>query len=82
MRPFDLGPVLVERPVANVMLAVLHFPVAAVAGQDVGGVGLPGGAAGDPVHGLGQRAPVRVVDPAVDAEGLVGAGEVQAGDIG
>jgi hypothetical protein len=66
------------------MLAVFHFPVAAVAGEHVGGVGLPGGAAGDPVHGLGlaQRVPVQVVDLAVDAEGLVDAGEVQAGDIG
>ena len=80
----DLGPVLVERPVADVVLAVFHFPVAAVAGQDVGGVGLPGGPAGDPVHGLwlAQRVPVQVVDLAVDAEGLVDAGEVQAGDIG
>ena len=66
------------------MLAVFHSPVAAVAGQDVGGVGLPGGQAGDPVHGLrlAQRVPVQVVDLPVDAERLVNAGEVQGGDIG
>jgi len=42
----------------------------AVAGQQVGWVGLPGGQAGDPVQGLGlaRRVPVQVVDLAVDAE--------------
>lgn len=79
-----LGPVFVKCPVPHVMLAVFHFPVAAVAGQDVGGVGLPGGEAGDAVDGLGlaQRVPVQVVDLAVDAEGLIDAGEAQAGDVG
>jgi hypothetical protein len=79
-----LGAVLVKRPVPHVMLTVFRFPVAAVAGQQVGGVGLPGGEAGDPVHGLGfaQRVPVQVVDLPVDAEFLVDAGEVQAGDAG
>src|SRR5215470_13417796 len=66
------------------MLAVFHFPVAAVAGQHISGVGLPGGEAGDAVHGLGlaEGVPVQVIDLAVDAERLVAAGEVQAGDAG
>jgi len=33
-----LGAVLVKRPVPHVMLTVFHFPVAAVAGQQVGGL--------------------------------------------
>jgi len=66
------------------MLAIFHFPVAPVAGQDVGWVGLPGGQAGDPVDGLGlaQRVPVQVIDLAVDAEGLVDAGKAEVGDVG
>jgi hypothetical protein len=32
-----LEAIFVERPVADVVLAVLDLPVAAVAGQDVGG---------------------------------------------
>src|SRR6266568_3327048 len=79
-----LGTIFVECSVSHVMLAVLDLPVAAVAGQDVGGVGLPGGQAGDPVHGLGpaQRVPVQVVGLAVDAERLECAGEVQVRDVG
>src|SRR6266568_6274312 len=71
-------------PGPYVVLAVFHLPVAAVTGQQVGGVGLPGGQAGDAVHGLGpaQRVPVQVEDLAVDAERLVHAGETRARDVG
>ncbi len=64
----------------SVVLAVFHFPVAAVAGQQIGGVGLPASQAGNPVHGFrpAQRIAVQVADLAVDAEGLEHAGEGQA----
>jgi hypothetical protein len=48
----DLGSVFVEGDVADVVLAVLYSPMAAVDGEDVGGVGPSGGEAGDSVHGL------------------------------
>jgi hypothetical protein len=65
------------------MLAVLDAPVAPVCGQDVGGVGLPGGQASDPVNGLGVAGRVlsEVEGLPVDAERLVDVGEVDAGDI-
>jgi hypothetical protein len=79
-----LGAIFVKCPVTNVVFAVFYLPVAAVAGQDVGGVGLPGGQAGDPMDGLGpaQRVPAQVVCLAVDAERLVYAGEVRVCDVG
>jgi hypothetical protein len=48
----DLGSVFVEGDVADMVLAVLYSPMSAVEVQDVGGVGLVGGEAGDAVHGL------------------------------
>jgi hypothetical protein len=43
----DLGSVFVEGDVADIVLAVLYSPMSAVEGEDVGGVGLVGGEAGD-----------------------------------
>jgi len=48
----DLGSVFVEGDVADIVLAVFSSPMSTVEGQDVGGVGLAGGEAGDAVHGL------------------------------
>jgi hypothetical protein len=51
-----LGSVFVEGDVADVVFAVLYSPVSAVEGEDVGGVGLVGGEAGDAIDGLGALA--------------------------
>jgi hypothetical protein len=51
-----LGSVFVEGDVADMVFAVFYSPVAAVEGEDVGGVGLPGGEAGDAIDGLGAFA--------------------------
>jgi len=40
-----LGTIFIKSAVTHVMLAVFRFPVAAVAGQEVGRIGLPGGQA-------------------------------------
>jgi hypothetical protein len=47
-----LGSVFVEGDVADMVFAVLYSPMSPVEGQDVGGVGLAGGEAGDAVNGL------------------------------
>jgi len=52
----DLGSVFVEGGVADVVFAVLYSPVSAVEGEDVGGVCLAGGEAGDAIDGLGALA--------------------------
>ena len=52
----DLGSVFVEGGVADMVFAVLYSPMSAVEGDDVSGVGLPGGEAGDAVHSLVARA--------------------------
>jgi hypothetical protein len=80
----DLGSVFVEGDVADVVFAVFDSPVSAVEGEDVGGVGLEGGEAGDAVHGLVARAQwvaVQVEHLAGDRPGLVDAGEVQVRDV-
>jgi hypothetical protein len=80
----DLGSVFVEGDVADVVSAVFYSPVAAVEGEDVGGVGLVGGEAGDAVHGLvalAQRVAVQVRHLAGDRPCLVDAGEVQVRDV-
>jgi hypothetical protein len=51
-----LGSVFVEGGVADVVFAVLYAPVSAVEGEDVGGVCLVGGEAGDAIDGLGALA--------------------------
>jgi len=79
-----LGSVFVEGDVADVVLAVFYAPVAAVEGQDVGGVGLVGGEAGDAIYGLvafAQWVGVQVGNLAGDRPGLVDAGEVQVRDV-
>jgi hypothetical protein len=52
----DLGSVFVEGDVADMVFAVFYSPVSAVEGENVGGVGLPGGEAGDAIDGLGAFA--------------------------
>lgn len=78
-----LGAVFVVGDVAHVVRSILDAPVAAGVRGEVGWVGLLVGQAGDAVDGLlraGQAA--GVADVAVDAEGLVDTGEVQACDVG
>jgi hypothetical protein len=78
-----LGSVFVEGDVADVVGAVLYSPVAAVEGEDVGGVGLVGGEAGDAVDSFvafAQGVAVQVRYLAGDRPGLVDAGEVQVRD--
>ena len=73
----DLGSVFVEGDVADVVFAVFSSPMAAVEGEDVGGVGLPAGEAGDAVDGLGafaQWVAVQVEHLPGDRPGLVDAG--------
>lgn len=80
----DLGSVFVEGDVADMVLAVFDGPMAAVDGEDVGGVGLAGGEAGDAVHGLvalAQWVAVQVKHLAGDLPCLVDAGEVQVRDV-
>jgi hypothetical protein len=79
----DLGSVFVEGDVADVVLAVFYSPMVAVEGQNVGGVGLAGGEAGDAIHGLvacAQWVAVQIGHLAGDRPGLVDAGEVQIRD--
>jgi hypothetical protein len=64
--------------------AVFYSPVAAVEGEDVGGVGLVGGEAGDAIDSLvafAQWVAVQVRYLAGDRKGLVDAGEVQVRDV-
>jgi hypothetical protein len=78
-----LGAVLVVGDVAYVVGAVFDAPVAPDVGCDVGGVGLVGGQAGDAVDGLsGAVQAADDVPVALDAPGLVDAGEVEARDVG
>jgi hypothetical protein len=78
----DLAGVLGEGDIAEVVQR-LDAPVAAHVVGQTGGAGLGGGQAGDRVHGHGPPlAAVQRPDPAGDADGLGGVGEVQAGDGG
>ncbi|HSL09596.1 MAG TPA: hypothetical protein VK887_16700 [Pseudonocardiaceae bacterium] len=80
----DLGSVFVEGDVADMVLTVFDGPMSAVEGEDVGGVGLAGGEAGDAVHGLvafAQWVAVQVRHLAGDLPCLVDAGEVQVRDV-
>ena len=78
----DLGAVFVEGDVADVVGAVLDPPVAADERGDVGGVGLAGGQAADPVGGFGpNRVAGQAEGFAVDPEGLGYGGEVEVGDV-
>ena len=79
----DLGAIFVEGSVPDVMFAVFDAPVAAVSGEHVGRVGLPGGEAGDPVDGFGfaDRLFAQAEGFPVDAERLIDVGEVDAGDV-
>jgi hypothetical protein len=80
----DLGSVFVEGDVADMVFAVFYSPMSAVEGEDVGGVGLAGGEAGDAVYGLvalAQWVAVQVGHLAGDRPGLVDAGEVQVRDV-
>jgi hypothetical protein len=79
-----LGSVFVEGDVADIVLAVFYSPMSAVEGEDVGGVSLAGGEAGDAVHGLvafAQWVAMEVEHLAGDRPGLVDAGEVQVCDV-
>ena len=79
-----MGSVFVESDVADMVLAVFYSPMSAVEGEDVGGVGLAGGEAGDAVYGLvalAQWVAVQVGHLAGDRPGLVNAGEVQVRDV-
>jgi len=79
-----LGSVFVEGDVADMVLAVLYSPMSAVEGEDIGGVGLVGGEAGDAVHSFGafaQWVAVQVEYLAGDRPGLVDAREVQVRDV-
>jgi hypothetical protein len=79
-----LGSVFVEGDVADMVSAVFYSPMSAVEGEDVGGVGLAGGEAGDAVDSLvalAQRVALQVEHLAGDREGLVDAGEVQLRDV-
>jgi hypothetical protein len=79
-----LGSVFVEGDVADIVLAVFYSPMSTVKGENVGGVGLPGGETGDAIHSLvalAQWVAVQVRYLAGDRPCLVDTGKVQVRDV-
>ena len=76
----DTAAVLVIVPIEDIMAAVFDTPVTAIGVEDVLGIGLIRGAAGDPISDLlGKSAIFFIDDFPFDDESLLDVGEIEVG---